>query len=86
MTLTSAEVPHVWGELAAQSIYVGFDPDLREMRETNGGAFYRGLFNLTRNLGGAVGLALINTVLNARWDLHLARLFLGEAGRDEGRG
>ena len=33
-----------------------------------------GLFNLTRNLGGAVGLALINTVLNARWDLHLARL------------
>lgn len=33
-----------------------------------------GLFNLTRNLGGAVGLALINTILNARWDLHLARL------------
>ncbi|MCB4802021.1 DHA2 family efflux MFS transporter permease subunit [Methylobacterium brachiatum] len=33
-----------------------------------------GLYNLTRNLGGAVGLALINTVLNARWDLHLARL------------
>ncbi|QRG08073.1 DHA2 family efflux MFS transporter permease subunit [Xanthobacter dioxanivorans] len=33
-----------------------------------------GLFNLTRNLGGAVGLAVINTVLNNRWDLHLARL------------
>jgi DHA2 family multidrug resistance protein len=33
-----------------------------------------GLYNLTRNLGGAVGLALINTVLNNRWDLHLARL------------
>ncbi|TCK28754.1 DHA2 family multidrug resistance protein [Ancylobacter aquaticus] len=33
-----------------------------------------GLFNLMRNLGGAVGLALINTVLNGRWDLHLARL------------
>jgi MFS transporter, DHA2 family, multidrug resistance protein len=33
-----------------------------------------GLFNLTRNLGGAVGLALINTLLNDRWDLHLARL------------
>ncbi|WP_394030851.1 DHA2 family efflux MFS transporter permease subunit [Xanthobacter wiegelii] len=33
-----------------------------------------GLFNLMRNLGGAVGLALINTVLNNRWDLHLARL------------
>ncbi|MFL5234124.1 MAG: MFS transporter, partial [Microvirga sp.] len=30
--------------------------------------------NLTRNLGGAVGLALINTLLNNRWDLHLARL------------
>jgi MFS transporter, DHA2 family, multidrug resistance protein len=33
-----------------------------------------GLFNLTRNLGGAVGLAVINTVMNSRMDLHLARL------------
>jgi len=33
-----------------------------------------GLFNLTRNLGGAVGLALINTILDKRWDLHLERL------------
>ena len=33
-----------------------------------------GLFNLTRNLGGAVGLALINTVLDKRLDLHLQRL------------
>lgn len=33
-----------------------------------------GLYNLTRNLGGAVGLALINTLMNDRWDLHLARL------------
>ena len=33
-----------------------------------------GLFNLTRNLGGAVGLACINTLINDRWDLHLARL------------
>jgi DHA2 family multidrug resistance protein len=33
-----------------------------------------GLYNLTRNLGGAVGLAVINTVLNDRWDLHLSRL------------
>ncbi len=33
-----------------------------------------GLFNLTRNLGGAVGLALINTVMNDRMDLHLERL------------
>jgi DHA2 family multidrug resistance protein len=33
-----------------------------------------GLYNLTRNLGGAVGLAVINTVLNSRWDLHLTRL------------
>ena len=36
-----------------------------------------GLYNLTRNLGGAVGLALINTELNDRWDLHLARLHEG---------
>ncbi|WP_369721716.1 DHA2 family efflux MFS transporter permease subunit [Bradyrhizobium sp. LLZ17] len=33
-----------------------------------------GLFNLMRNLGGAVGLAVINTVLNDRTDLHIARL------------
>jgi DHA2 family multidrug resistance protein len=33
-----------------------------------------GLYNLTRNLGGAVGLALINTVMNNRMDLHLQRL------------
>jgi len=33
-----------------------------------------GLFNLMRNLGGAIGLAGINTVLNDRMDLHLARL------------
>jgi DHA2 family multidrug resistance protein len=33
-----------------------------------------GLFNVTRNLGGAVGLAIINTMLDKRLDLHLARL------------
>jgi len=33
-----------------------------------------GLFNLTRNLGGAIGLAIINTVLDKRMDLHLERL------------
>jgi DHA2 family multidrug resistance protein len=33
-----------------------------------------GLYNLMRNLGGAVGLAVLNTVLNHRIDLHLARL------------
>ena len=33
-----------------------------------------GLFNLTRNLGGAVGLAIINQVLNDRTDLHITRL------------
>jgi MFS transporter, DHA2 family, multidrug resistance protein len=33
-----------------------------------------GLFNLTRNLGGAVGLAIINQVLNDRTDLHISRL------------
>ncbi len=32
------------------------------------------LFNLTRNLGGALGLALINTLMNQRWDLHIQRL------------
>jgi DHA2 family multidrug resistance protein len=33
-----------------------------------------GLFNLTRNLGGAVGLAIINTVLTNRQDVHYERL------------
>jgi DHA2 family multidrug resistance protein len=33
-----------------------------------------GLYNLTRNLGGAVGLAAINTLIDRREDLHLARL------------
>ena len=33
-----------------------------------------GLFNLMRNLGGAVGLAAINTFLNDRTDLHITRL------------
>jgi MFS transporter, DHA2 family, multidrug resistance protein len=33
-----------------------------------------GLYNLTRNLGGAVGLAVINTLVNDRLDLHLQRL------------
>ncbi|WP_210528234.1 DHA2 family efflux MFS transporter permease subunit [Rubellimicrobium arenae] len=33
-----------------------------------------GLYNLMRNLGGAVGLAIINTVLSDRRDLHYARL------------
>lgn len=33
-----------------------------------------GLYNLMRNLGGAVGLALLTTILNNRTDLHIARL------------
>ena len=33
-----------------------------------------GLFNLSRNLGGAIGLAALNTLLNKRMDLHLDRL------------
>ena len=33
-----------------------------------------GLFNLMRNLGGAIGMAAISTVLDTRTDLHFARL------------
>ncbi len=33
-----------------------------------------GLYNLTRNLGGAVGLAIINTILSTRTDEHHMRL------------
>ena len=37
----SAEAPRVWMPFARHAVYVGFDPDLREMRETNGGDFLR---------------------------------------------
>ncbi|EJF78780.1 drug:H+ antiporter-2 (14 Spanner) (DHA2) family drug resistance MFS transporter [Candidatus Bartonella washoeensis Sb944nv] len=33
-----------------------------------------GLFNLTRNLGGAVGLAIISTLITKRTDLHYGRI------------
>jgi len=33
-----------------------------------------GLFNLMRNLGGAIGLAVINTIIGGRYDLHRSRL------------
>ncbi|MDQ0456206.1 DHA2 family efflux MFS transporter permease subunit [Rhizobium paknamense] len=33
-----------------------------------------GLYNLTRNLGGAVGLAVINTLLTRRTDFHTSRI------------
>lgn len=33
-----------------------------------------GLYNLMRNLGGAIGLAAINTVLSSRYDLHILHL------------
>ena len=45
-----------------------------------------GLFNLTRNLGGAVGLAVINTVLTNRQDVHYraaaGKYGLGQSGGD----
>ncbi|MEE8173243.1 MAG: DHA2 family efflux MFS transporter permease subunit [Alphaproteobacteria bacterium] len=33
-----------------------------------------GLYNLMRNLGGAIGLAAINTIIGGRYDLHRERL------------
>jgi MFS transporter, DHA2 family, multidrug resistance protein len=56
-----------------------------------------GLYNLMRNLGGAIGLAAINTIIAGRYDLHRDRLgetitvaripvseAIGAAGEDEG--
>jgi hypothetical protein len=42
-----------------------------------------GLFNLMRNLGGAIGIAVVNTWLGDNTRLHVARMGerLGEAGR-----
>jgi FkbM family methyltransferase len=37
----SAEAPRAWMPFARHAVYVAFDPDLREMRETNGGDFAR---------------------------------------------
>lgn len=37
----SGDPPPVWNSLAKQSVYVGFDPDLREMKETAGSGFYK---------------------------------------------
>src|SRR6476620_10440029 len=42
-----------------------------------------GIFNLTRNLGGAGGLAVINQVLNERTELHIVRLQEGNATATE---
>ncbi len=33
-----------------------------------------GLFNLMRNLGGAIGIAVVSTMLNDRLNLHYERL------------
>lgn len=43
-----------------------------------------GLFNLMRNLGGAIGIAVVNTWLGDQARIHAARLgeTLGEAGRE----
>jgi DHA2 family multidrug resistance protein len=42
-----------------------------------------GLFNLMRNLGGAIGIAVVNTWLGDNARIHVARFgeALGEAGR-----
>jgi len=37
----SAGVPPVWASLARNAIYVGFDPDLREMKTEDGGKFHQ---------------------------------------------
>ncbi|MBI2061481.1 MAG: FkbM family methyltransferase [Nitrospirae bacterium] len=37
----SGDPPAIWERIAPQSIYIGFDPDLREMREIKEGRFHR---------------------------------------------
>jgi hypothetical protein len=37
----SGDPPGIWEGIARQSVYVGFDPDLREMREQSDGLFQR---------------------------------------------
>jgi hypothetical protein len=37
----SGDPPAIWDGIARKSVYVGFDPDLREMREQSDGRFYK---------------------------------------------
>ena len=37
----SGAAPEVWEPIASMSVYVGFDPDEREMRDTTGDGFHR---------------------------------------------
>jgi len=39
----SVGFPEMWGPIAAQSIYLGFDPDLREPREETQGVFFKSI-------------------------------------------
>lgn len=39
----SGEPPRIWTPLIRQSVYVGFDPDLRETFQLPSGSFYRGI-------------------------------------------
>ncbi|PAX53381.1 FkbM family methyltransferase [Brunnivagina elsteri] len=40
---SSAETPEIWNSIAHHSIYIGFDPDLREIYEPQEGLFYKSL-------------------------------------------
>ena len=35
--------PEIWDSIAKHSIYVGFDPDLRDIQELSGDRFHRGI-------------------------------------------
>ena len=37
----SGDPPEIWDAIAPRSVYVGFDPDLREMRELSDGRFHK---------------------------------------------
>ena len=39
----SGTTPEIWNLIARQSLYVGFDPDLREIKELQDGRFWRAI-------------------------------------------
>jgi FkbM family methyltransferase len=39
----SGEPPAIWNDIAPESVYVGFDPDLREIHESRSSKFYRSI-------------------------------------------
>jgi hypothetical protein len=66
----SAHPPRIWNAIAPQSVYVGFDPDLREIHEERSGGFLRSVI---------VDEAVISTSTRADATFYLTRWPFGSS-------